>query len=91
MGGGDLRLLRRCIRPQPPATSGRSEGIGAEGYRGMKRLENELIIEIRVGEYYQKLPYTEDGIKLAKGFLDLLKNQLKVKAKPEEKASKLND
>jgi len=34
--------------------------------------KEELIIEIRVGEYCQKLPYTEDGIKLAKGFLDLI-------------------
>jgi len=46
------------------------------------------IIEVKVGGYYQKLPYTEDGIKLAKGFLDLLENQLKTKAKPKEKTSK---
>jgi hypothetical protein len=45
--------------------------------------KEELIIEVRVGGYCQKIPYSEDGIELAKGFLDLMENQLKVKAKPE--------
>lgn len=46
---------------------------------------SKAIIEVKVGGYYQKLPYTEEGIKLAKGFLNLLENQLKTKAKPKEK------
>ena len=37
--------------------------------------------------FYQKLPHTEEGIKLTKGFLNLLENQLKSKAKPKEKTS----
>lgn len=44
------------------------------------------IIEVKIGEYYQKLPYTEEGIKLAQGFLDLLGRQLK--SKPKEKTPK---
>lgn len=47
----------------------------------------KAIIEVKVGGYYQKLPYTEEGVKLAKGFLNLLENQLKSKAKPKEKTS----
>lgn len=39
------------------------------------------IIEVKIGGYYQKLPYTEEGIKLAQGFLDLLGKQLKPKSK----------
>lgn len=46
------------------------------------------IIEVKVGAYYQKLPYTEDGVKLAKGFLDLLESQLKSSAKTKGRTSK---
>jgi hypothetical protein len=70
----------------------KSEKKQEEGVSGMgaeSAIDTSMaIIEVKVGGYYQKLPYTEDGIKLAKGFLDLLENQLKVKAKPKEKASK---
>ena len=33
-------------------------------------------IIIQVGQYSQKLPYSNEGIELAKGFLDLLGKQL---------------
>jgi len=46
------------------------------------------IIEVKVGAYYQKLPYTEDGVKLAKGFLDLLESQLKASTKGKGKTPK---
>lgn len=63
-----------------------------KGDLGMERPDQvdvtAAIIEVKVGGYYQKLPYTEDGIKLAKGFLDLLENQLKSNTKPKTKASK---
>jgi hypothetical protein len=57
------------------------EGLGTEP--SDKVDTSPAIIEVKVGGYYQKLPYNEDGIKLAKGFLELLEGQLKAKTKPK--------
>ena len=75
----DFQYLKEEKKPE-----GGVSGMGAEG--GVDT--STAIIEVKIGGYYQKLPYTEEGIKLAKGFLDLLENQLKSKVKPKEKTAK---
>lgn len=45
-------------------------------------------INIQAGQFSQTIPWTEEGIELAKGFLDLLGQQLKTEEKPKEKTSK---
>lgn len=45
-------------------------------------------INIQAGQFSQSIPYTPEGIELAKGFLDLLGKQLKKPEKPEKKDSK---
>lgn len=50
-------------------------GMGAEG----KFDTSTAIIDIKAGAYNQSVPYTAEGIELAKGFLDLLGKQLKTK------------
>lgn len=42
------------------------------------------IIEIKAEDYYQRLPYTSDGIDIAINFLNLLKNQLKGKEEEQQ-------
>lgn len=42
------------------------------------------IIEIKVEDYYQRLPYTPEGIDLGINFLNLLKSQIKRKEMVEE-------
>jgi len=68
---------------------GKKEEKGRLGMEQPDQLDTSTAtIEVKVGAYYQKLPYTEEGVKLAKGFLDLLENQMKSKAKSKEKTSK---
>jgi hypothetical protein len=45
--------------------------------------KNEATINIRAGQFSQTIPMTEDGIELAKGFLDLLGKQIKNKKKEQ--------
>lgn len=41
-------------------------------------------INIQAGPYSQTIPYTIEGIEYAKGFLELLKSQIKVESKDED-------
>jgi len=64
-----------------------TQGITVEKKKGdeMKdRAEGIEVIEIKAGLYNQKLPFTEDGIEVAKSFLDLLKNQIKSRGEEKE-------
>lgn len=48
------------------------------------KIDNSMsIINIQAGQFNQTIPWTKEGIELAKGFLDLLATQLR--AKEEEK------
>lgn len=70
----DFQYVREEKKPD-------KEGFGTEPSDQVDT--SQAIIEVKVGGYYQKLPYNEEGIKLAKGFLELLEGQLKTKTKPK--------
>jgi len=36
-------------------------------------------IEVKARDFYQRLPYTPEGVELAKGLLDLIKKQIETK------------
>lgn len=53
---------------------------GRLGMEPSDKIDTSLsTIDIQAGQFSQTIPWTEEGIKLAKGFLDLLGQQLKTK------------
>jgi hypothetical protein len=52
--------------------------IGGKPDMGMNKNNTSIaIINIQVGQFNQTIPFTSEGIELAKGFLELLKKQIK--------------
>lgn len=59
-------------------TTGKPESGGTKGV-GDKINKDMSTIDIQAGPFSQTIPYTAEGIELAKGFLDLLGKQIKTK------------
>lgn len=64
------------------ATEGRE--IAGRGKMGDQIDTSVSTISIQAGQFSQSIPYTKEGIELAKGFLDLLGKQLRTKEEPSQ-------